>query len=190
MVQVESYIEKPSDHLRKHYEPHLSITFRERLIEEIKAVHTEMLQLPDKVKANPKWLQQWQLSIKRDIDWAGVMDAGSSTVGFVNEAGHARKSDEEEEEDTTDASTTAQEPEFLTVGLIGRILRSYLASRSDITAPQGNLTLGSRPCSMPCLAQAEYEPPRHQARYFSFPIVYVSYRVTSSDRRNTFKHFF
>ena len=119
VVQVESYVGKASDNLqgRKLYEPHLPVTFREKLVEEIKAVHTEMLQPPDKVKANPKWLQQWKPSVKRDIDWVGALNARGSDVGTV--VGETVKSTEMQERDAP--SNNVQEPEFLTIGLIGRI---------------------------------------------------------------------
>jgi hypothetical protein len=133
VVQVESYVGKSSDNLqgRKLYEPHLPITFRERLVEEIKKVHAEMLQPPDKVKANPKWLHQWRPSVKRGIDWAGALNAGGSNVGtIVNESVFPRKSTEIEEDNAP--STSIQEPEFLTIGLIGRILGDI--SQMNLTA--------------------------------------------------------
>ena len=119
VVQVESYVGKASDNVqgRKLYEPHLPVTFREKLVEEVKAVHAEMLQPPDKIKANPKWLQQWKPSVKQDVDWVGALNARGSEVGTV--VSETVRSTEMGENNTP--SISVQEPEFLTIGLIGRI---------------------------------------------------------------------
>jgi hypothetical protein len=121
VVKVESYIAKDSENLQgsKRYDPHLPTIFRERLVEAIKDVHAGMLEPPEKVKANMRWLQQWKPSVKRDIDWAGVLNAGGSEVGtIIGGPAHPGASDEKQEDDTT--STADQEPEFLTIGLLGR----------------------------------------------------------------------
>jgi hypothetical protein len=141
VVQVESYVGKASDNLQgcKIFEPHLPISFKERLVEEIKAVHAELLQPPDKVKANPKWLQQWKPSVKRDIDWVGALNTGGSNPGAaVGEPVYLRNTDEAED------SASNEEPEFLTIGLIGKVFADIPNLTTKII--QDNLMSESRHC--------------------------------------------
>jgi hypothetical protein len=147
VVKVEAYVAKTSEDLQgsKCYDPHLPTIFRERLVEAIKDVHAELLEPPEKVKTNMRWLQQWKPSVKEDINWAGVLNAGGSEVGApIGGPAFPRASDEKREDDAT--STTDQEPEFLTIGLIGRIDSfSYLRKKCNIII-QGNLMSESRRC--------------------------------------------
>jgi len=119
VVQVESYVGREPDDLQgcKRHIPRLPITFRERLVEEIKQVHAEMLQPPDKVKANAKWFQQWNPPVKVDIDWVGVLNAEGSEVGTV--VGTSRPSDGKGDDATL---TSVEESGYLTIGLIGKNL--------------------------------------------------------------------
>ncbi|KAJ6621206.1 hypothetical protein B0H10DRAFT_2019215 [Mycena sp. CBHHK59/15] len=115
VVQVESYVEKEarSGHQgRKQYEPHLPESFRHRLVEAIKQQHAEMLQPPEKVKANPAWLERWKPSIKRDVNWEQVLNACGGQVGTAVGGAAAPRAGEDESAD--------EEPKFLTIGLIGQ----------------------------------------------------------------------
>lgn len=120
VVQVESYVEKEArvgHQGRKHYQPHLPVTFRQRLVDTIKEVHAAMLQPPDNLKDNPTRLKNWKPSVKQDIDWDGVMKARGSQVGsVVGGASFPRPKDAQEDEEQT---LEDQEPEYLTIGLIG-----------------------------------------------------------------------
>ncbi|GLB35881.1 putative ferrous iron transport protein B [Lyophyllum shimeji] len=122
VVQVESYAPKEQEvghQGRTQYEPHLPQSFRERLVAAIREVHAGMLIPPEKIKNNPNWLEKWKPSVKKDIDWEGVLNAGGSKVGLpVGGAAlpRAHGANDEETAETEDH----KEPEFLTVGLIGQ----------------------------------------------------------------------
>ncbi|KAJ7161420.1 hypothetical protein C8R43DRAFT_1176109, partial [Mycena crocata] len=113
VVQVESYVEKEATSLhqgRKQHEPHLPESFRHRLVEAIREEHAEMLDPPEKVKANPARLASWKPPVKRDIDWERVMAADGANVGTLVGGPAVPREDDSAEE----------EPKFLTIGLIGQ----------------------------------------------------------------------
>ncbi|KAJ6604808.1 hypothetical protein DFH09DRAFT_1123865 [Mycena vulgaris] len=113
VVQVESYIEKEASSVhqgRKQHEPHLPESFRHRLLDAIRQEHAAMLEPPEKVKANPAWLEKWKPFVKRDVDWDRVMTADGVKVGTVVGGPTAPREDE----------TAEEEPKFLTIGLIGQ----------------------------------------------------------------------
>jgi len=127
VVQVESYIEKEAsiDHQgHKQYEPSIPDHFRAMLVQVIKEVHSEMLEPPEKVKSNPDRLNNWVPTVKKEINWEGVMQAKGSKVGLaVGGASVPRPlSPEESPEDGR-----RQEPEYLTIGLIGATLPPLLS---------------------------------------------------------------
>lgn len=116
IVRVESYVEKEAraEHQgRKQFEPQLPRSFREVLVETIRQVHDEMSQPPDKVKSSPTRLQNWKPTTKQNIDWDGVLRVGASHVS----TSRAR----EVNEDESDQQLEDKEPEFLTIGLIGKV---------------------------------------------------------------------
>ena len=121
VVHVEAYAEKTASAQhqgRKMYEPHLPESFKERLVQAIKEVHSEMMEPPERIKENEEKAKRWKPPVKKDIDWEGVIKAGGGRVGSIVGGATAPKSrlaDEQGEE----ASETGQEPEFLTIGLIG-----------------------------------------------------------------------
>ena len=125
VVQVESYIEKGggANHQgHKQHDPNIPEHFRAKLVQAIKEVHSELLEPPQKVKNNPNWLKGWIPTVKRDIDWEGVLKAGGSKLGtMVGGSAVPRPSacepDERSESDRPE--NQHQEPEYLTVGLIG-----------------------------------------------------------------------
>ena len=55
--------------------------FRVKLVQAIKEVHSELLEPPQNVKNNPNWVKGWIPTVKRDIDWEGVLKAGRSKLG-------------------------------------------------------------------------------------------------------------
>lgn len=118
IVQVEAYIKKDAkdEHQGKsQYEPHLSQSVREQLVEAIRKVHLEMLQPPDKVKNKPAKLHNWKPPVKQQIDWARLLNTGDSTL-----EGNAFTSGDSME-GSTETHAETKEPEFLTLGLIGRV---------------------------------------------------------------------
>ena len=76
----------------------------------VKKVHAEMLEPPEKVKRNAAWLQKWDPPVKRDIDWGNLK--GRSIIGDLQS---------KDEDQTFDEHRECQEPEFLTIGLIGKL---------------------------------------------------------------------
>ena len=129
VVQVESYMvkEEGADHRgHKQHEPSIPEHFRAKLVQTIKEVHSELLEPPQKVKNNSNWLKSWIPAVKRDIDWEGVLNAGGSKLGsIVGGAAVPRPkacepSNNEAPDERSDSSGHQyQEPEYLTVGLIG-----------------------------------------------------------------------
>jgi len=94
-------------------------------VQAIKEVHSEMLEPPEKVKNNPKWLKSWIPTVKRDIDWEGVLKAGGSKLGTIVGGAAVLKgcepSNDQAPKGGSDSSEHQhQEPEYLTVGLIGQ----------------------------------------------------------------------
>ena len=91
----------------------------------IKEVHSELLEPPQKVKNNPNWLKGWIPTVKRDIDWEGVLKAGGSKLGTmvggsaVPRPKACELSNDQGPERSDRPENQHQEPEYLTVGLIG-----------------------------------------------------------------------
>jgi hypothetical protein len=115
VVQVESYQEKAEGvgkQGRKMYEPHLPDTFRARLVSTLKEVHEEMLVPPARIKEDKEQLMKRKPAVRRDVDWESVLNAGGGLVGsIVGGAAEPHPGDGDDERD--------EEPEFLTIGLIG-----------------------------------------------------------------------
>lgn len=134
MVQVEAYIvkEEGADHQgHKQHEPNMPEHFRERLVQTIREVHSELLEPPEKVKNNPNWLKSWIPTVKRDIDWEGVLKAGGGTISedaAVPKA-YEPSNDQAPNEGPDIPENQHQEPEYLTIGLIGIDNRTCPLSR-------------------------------------------------------------
>lgn len=127
VVQVESYIEKEAslDHQgSKQYEPSIPDHFRATLLQVIKEVHAEILEPPEKVKSNPDRLKSWVPAVKREINWEGVMQAKGSKVGLA--VGGASVPRQKSPEESPEDPNHRQEPEYLTIGLIGLILTPFI----------------------------------------------------------------
>lgn len=119
-MQVESYVEKEarSGHQgRRQYEPHLPQGFRERLVDAVREVHAEMLQPPEKIRGNEDRMKRWKPPVKQDINWEAVLRAGGTKVGTV--VGGTAAPRPKDELEVVDGQHEDQEPEFLTIGLIG-----------------------------------------------------------------------
>jgi hypothetical protein len=120
VVQVESYIEKGegANHQgHKQHDPNIPEHFRAKLVQAIKEVHSELLEPPEKVKNNPNWLKGWIPTVKRDIDWEGVLKARGSKLGTLVRGSAASTCEPDEQSDRPE--NQHQEPEYLTIGLIG-----------------------------------------------------------------------
>ncbi|KAJ7597491.1 hypothetical protein C8J56DRAFT_773806 [Mycena floridula] len=114
VIQVEAYVQKEATSVhqgRAHYEPHLPDSFRAKLVKAIKEIHQELLEPPEKVKANPVALQKWTCSVKQDINWDGVATAHGGKVGSMVGGPVAPQDDQENH---------GEQPQFLTVGVIGQ----------------------------------------------------------------------
>jgi hypothetical protein len=126
VVQVESYIEKeegPDHQGHKQHDPNIPEHFREKLVQAIKEVHSELLEPPQKVKNNPNWLKDWIPMVKRNIDWEGVSKVGVGPIvgaSTVPQPKACESSNDQGLDGRSDSSENQhQEPEYLTVGLIG-----------------------------------------------------------------------
>uniref|UniRef100_A0A8H8CQF2 Guanine nucleotide-binding protein-like 1 n=1 Tax=Psilocybe cubensis TaxID=181762 RepID=A0A8H8CQF2_PSICU len=123
IVEVESYAEKQAstDHQgRKHYVPCIPEHFRAKLVRMIKEVHQELLEPPEKVANNPDRLKTWFPPVKREIDWDAVMQAKGSKVGVAVGGAAAPRPISPGETEQQESSNHHQEPNFLTIGLIGQ----------------------------------------------------------------------
>ncbi|KAI0361392.1 P-loop containing nucleoside triphosphate hydrolase protein [Trametes cingulata] len=121
VVQVESFLEKPADangSKRRGHEPHLPSAFRRALVDALRETHRELVEPPEEVKSNPERLKTWKPRVKTQLDWDAVLKAHGGKVGTAV-APHKTKADGEGH---TDGEHTDEEnePEFLTVGLIGQ----------------------------------------------------------------------
>ncbi|KAG2155575.1 P-loop containing nucleoside triphosphate hydrolase protein [Suillus clintonianus] len=131
IVQVEAYQQKLGEQGRPVYESHLPLPFRERLVDAMRQVHEEMLIPPERVRSDEAKLKRWNYPVKREIDWNGLLHAHGKKVGSVV-GGAAMPKGKGKEEIADDAQEPEQEgsdkegqfewqePEFLTVGLIGQ----------------------------------------------------------------------
>jgi hypothetical protein len=135
IVRVEAYQQKLGEQGRPVYESHLPLPFRERLVNAMRQVHEEMLIPPERVRSDEAKLNRWNPPVKREIDWDGVLHAHGKKVGSVV-GGAAMPKGKGKEDNTDDAQELEQqtsdkdsdedgqsewqEPDFLTVGLIGK----------------------------------------------------------------------
>jgi hypothetical protein len=129
VVKVESYVEKEasSDHQgRKMYEPHLPVGFRQTLVDAVREVYNELLEPPERVKTNEERLRNWKPPVKRDVDWEAVLTAGGGQVGSVVGGATVPRPKAEAE------SPQEEEPQFLTVGLIGESPSRVLDHNSNV----------------------------------------------------------
>ncbi|KAG1828094.1 P-loop containing nucleoside triphosphate hydrolase protein [Suillus variegatus] len=131
IVQVEAYQQKVGEQGRPVYESHLPLPFRERLVSAMRQVHEEMLIPPERVRSDEAKLKRWNPPVKREIDWNGLLHAHGKKVGSVvggaampKGKGKEDIADDaqelEQEASDSEGQLEWQEPEFLTVGLIGQ----------------------------------------------------------------------
>lgn len=131
VVQVESYVEKhhPDTHggmtagSRRAHKPYLPSAFRAALVDALRATHSELLEPPEEVKAKPERLAKWKPRVKAQVNWNAVLQAHGGQVGMTVGGAAAPKPDKTAAEDHADGEHTDEEtePEFLTVGVIGRL---------------------------------------------------------------------
>lgn len=125
IVQVKSYGEREPGYAqqgRTLFQPHIPATFRDRLVDAIKAAHSELLQPPEEVKSDPKRMQHWKSTVKREIDWETVRSASDAKAGSTVGGALAPMPEEHRGED----GTSEAEPSFLTVGVIGERILALL----------------------------------------------------------------
>ncbi|KAG2350795.1 P-loop containing nucleoside triphosphate hydrolase protein [Suillus weaverae] len=133
IVQVEAYQQKVGEQGRPVYESHLPLPFRERLVNAMRQVHEEMLIPPERVRSDEAKLKRWNPPVKRKIDWNGLLHAHGKKVGSIvggaampkgtgkeNIADDTQEPEQEGSNNKFEGQLQWQEPEFLTVGLIGQ----------------------------------------------------------------------
>ncbi|EPT01482.1 hypothetical protein FOMPIDRAFT_1161303 [Fomitopsis schrenkii] len=139
VVQVESYAEPtdapaPVQGHKKIHGAHLPSAFRRTLVEALKDAHEELLTPPEYVRNDAEKLARWRPRVRREVDWTAVLEAEGERVGSVvggataprsgtgtrtDEAQHAQDHDAPRS-DGEASSAEFEEPEFLTIGLIGQ----------------------------------------------------------------------
>ncbi|KAF8445602.1 hypothetical protein L210DRAFT_3392554 [Boletus edulis BED1] len=132
VVPVEAYAPKSSLTVEQgptRYEPHLPGTFRERLVDTLRAVHEQKLQPPQWVTA-PRTgeseeerllrIDQWRPRVKRVIDWDDVLAAKGNRVGKAVAGAPVPRGQDKQETEGTETDEEDDEPEFLTIGVIGQ----------------------------------------------------------------------
>ena len=133
VVQVEAYVPKElgpnnegTSKRSKRFEPHLPQTFRERLVEALREVHQELLLPPQMVRGNEEKMKHWKPPVKTDVDWAIALSAcgdrvGQAVGGPIAPRPTALESNAEDREPVNEKQEVAEaeEPDFLTIGLIG-----------------------------------------------------------------------
>jgi hypothetical protein len=88
-----------------------------------------MLQPPEKTKRNETWLKNWKPRVKRHVDWEAVLEARGTKVGSV--VGGAAVPRPKDESEDIQGQHEDHEPEFLTIGLIGRSFPLRSIANSD-----------------------------------------------------------
>lgn len=96
---------------RRRYEPHIPHTFKERLVDALKNAHKELLEPPERVRQDPEKLRRWRPRVKREVDWDALLTAGASSHVHVSRT----------TKDAPQGSEEDEEPEYLTVGLLGNL---------------------------------------------------------------------
>jgi hypothetical protein len=133
VVQVEAYVPKElgpnnegTSKRGKRFEPHLPQTFRERLIEALREVHQELLRPPPMVRGHEEKMKHWKPTVKADVDWAMALSAcgdrvGQAVGGPVAPRPTALESSADDQGlvDEKQEVAEVEEPDFLTIGLIG-----------------------------------------------------------------------
>jgi hypothetical protein len=147
IVRVEAYQQKLGEQGRPVYESHLPLPFRERLVNAMRQVHEEMLIPPERVRSDEAKLNRWNPPVKREIDWDGVLRAQGKKVGSVvggaampkGKGKEDNADDAQELEQQTsdkDGQSEWQEPDFLTVGLIGKAFLCFHAFENLTAHPR------------------------------------------------------
>ncbi|KAM6498736.1 GTPase [Amanita muscaria] len=113
IVQVESYMEKKNTANQGHsrFEPHIRTELRNKLVEAVRAAHTELLEPPPDVRSNPSRLATWKPPVKRDINWESVKTTTGRNERLEDDHTHENSEQIDEERD---------ELQYLTIGLIGQ----------------------------------------------------------------------
>jgi predicted GTPase len=125
------------------YEPHLPESFKVRLVQAMKEVHLEMMEPPERIKGNEEKMKRWKPPVKKDIDWEGVINAGGGQVGSVVGGATVPKPQAVNGEgDELDDAGAGQEPEFLTIGLIGESNFSSFDSENHNRNKSGQPNVG------------------------------------------------
>lgn len=186
VVQVESYSEKSAGRGaggRRLYEPHLPSAFRQTLVDALRDTHADLLRPPEKIRDVPEKVKAWKPPVKREVDWEAVLNAQGGQVGSVvggaaaprprnvkSTEGEDARTDLHENEATNEHEVLhpdedEDEPEFLTIGLIGKLM--MLSTRHPNiphALTQANPTSASPRFSMHCSAHRKPKPLTHLER--------------------------
>ncbi|KAF7971395.1 hypothetical protein HWV62_21232 [Athelia sp. TMB] len=126
IVQVEAYTEKVASDMhqgRAQWEPHLQQSFKERLVKAIREVHAEVMVPPETIGNDAEKVAQWKSPVKQEIDWERVVNGGGEQMDTAADGAAVPKSKELDSEAGGTKAARDVEPEFLTIGLIGKFLK-------------------------------------------------------------------
>lgn len=124
----------------RRYEPHIPHTFKERLVDALKNAHRQLLEPPERVRQDPEKLKRWRPRVKRDVDWDALLTAGASS--HVHGSRTTRDAPQGSEGGQLQED---EEPEYLTVGLLGNCNLSSDWLLRIVATVIIILTLSSRP---------------------------------------------
>ncbi|OSX67289.1 hypothetical protein POSPLADRAFT_1176061 [Postia placenta MAD-698-R-SB12] len=104
--------------------PRLPRAFRETLVSALRDAHAELLQPRGDVQDDPEREWEWNPRVRREVDWEQVLHVTDAQAGSVVSGAAAPRShrDAPDEEAGTEGKREEndEDPEFLTIGLIGQ----------------------------------------------------------------------
>lgn len=104
--------------------PRLPRAFRETLVSALRDAHAELLQPRGDVQEDAEREWEWNPRVRREVDWKQVLHVTDAQAGSVVSGAAAPRShrDAPDEEEGTEGKheENDEDPEFLTIGLIGQ----------------------------------------------------------------------
>lgn len=134
IVQAESYAvdkEVGNDETagKRMHKPHMPSQFRQELVEALQVAHAELLTPPENIRNDPEKMKEWKPPVRRNVDWDKVLRAEGAQVGIEVDGVVPAMTTVNHDPDNQDNGQDEAEPEYVTVGLIGKC-HNYRPSRS------------------------------------------------------------
>ena len=128
IIQVESYVEKesrPGQGKRKTFEPYIPTNLKQDLIAALKSAHNELCTPPPSVVSNKERFASWKPRVRRTVDWDAALRARGGEVGQ-----HRKNLSIEGSEASFNNDSADVEREYVTVGLIGKLIVHFACKLS------------------------------------------------------------